>query len=161
MTIAVVTVVIVTYFSKNNLTPRKPMRFLRAAFRDLAMFLCFIQVHFTYTSGFSYYLIIVNRFANTRYFTLYFSSLAPSLTSLVIILSLASKVPAKGFYHGPNLVLFTRYRPELAKISCIVYNHYNLKTYTLVWFNLKNKKSDMFTMNWGFSGEFKSSNFNI
>ena len=39
MTIAVVTVVIVTYFSKNNLTPRQPMRFLRAAFRDLAMFL--------------------------------------------------------------------------------------------------------------------------
>ena len=25
-------------FSKNNLTPPKPMRFLRAAFRDLAMF---------------------------------------------------------------------------------------------------------------------------
>ena len=36
---AVVMVVIVTYFSKNNLTPSKPMRFLRAAFRDLAMFL--------------------------------------------------------------------------------------------------------------------------
>ena len=38
MTIAVVTVVVVTFFSKNNLTPPKPMRFLRAAFRDLAMF---------------------------------------------------------------------------------------------------------------------------
>ena len=42
MTIAVVTVVIVTYFSKNNLTPQKPMRFLRAAFRDLAMFFLFM-----------------------------------------------------------------------------------------------------------------------
>ena len=39
VTEAVVTVVIVTYFSKNNLTPPKPMRFLRAAFRDLAMFI--------------------------------------------------------------------------------------------------------------------------
>ena len=39
MTIAVVTVVVVTFFSKNYLTPPKPMRFLRAAFRDLAMFL--------------------------------------------------------------------------------------------------------------------------
>ena len=29
------------YFSKNNLTPPKPMRFLRAAFRDLAMFTSF------------------------------------------------------------------------------------------------------------------------
>ena len=38
MTIAVVTVVVVTFFSKDNLTPPKPMRFLRAAFRDLAMF---------------------------------------------------------------------------------------------------------------------------
>ena len=38
MTIAVVTVVVVTFFSKNNLTPPKSMRFLRAAFRDLAMF---------------------------------------------------------------------------------------------------------------------------
>ena len=40
MTIAVVTVVVVTFFSKNNLTPPKPMRFLRAAFRDIAMFFC-------------------------------------------------------------------------------------------------------------------------
>ena len=39
VTIAVVMVVIVTYFSKNNLTPQKRMRFLRAAFRDLAMFI--------------------------------------------------------------------------------------------------------------------------
>ena len=38
VTITVVMVLIVTYFSKNNLTPQKPMRFLRAAFRDLAMF---------------------------------------------------------------------------------------------------------------------------
>ena len=38
MTIAVVTVVVVTFFSKNNLTPPKPMRFLRAAFCNLAMF---------------------------------------------------------------------------------------------------------------------------
>ena len=38
VTVAVVTNVIVVYFSKNNLTPGKPMRFLRAAFRDLAMF---------------------------------------------------------------------------------------------------------------------------
>ena len=38
MTVAEVTVVEGTFFSKNNLTPPKPMRFLRAAFRDLAMF---------------------------------------------------------------------------------------------------------------------------
>ena len=38
MTIAVVTVVVVTFFSKKNFTPPKPMRFLRAAFRDLVMF---------------------------------------------------------------------------------------------------------------------------
>ena len=38
MTIAVVTVVVVTFFSKKNFTPPKQMRFLRAAFRDLAMF---------------------------------------------------------------------------------------------------------------------------
>ena len=38
VTIVVVTVVIKPYFRKNNLTPQKPMRFLRAAFRDLAMF---------------------------------------------------------------------------------------------------------------------------
>ena len=38
VTIAVVTVVVVTFFSKKNFTPPKPMRFLRAAFRDLAMF---------------------------------------------------------------------------------------------------------------------------
>ena len=35
---ALVTVVVVTFFSKNNLTPPQLMRFLRAAFRDLAMF---------------------------------------------------------------------------------------------------------------------------
>ena len=38
VTIVVVTVVIMPYFRKNNLTPQKPMRFLRAAFCDLAMF---------------------------------------------------------------------------------------------------------------------------
>ena len=38
VTIAVVTVAVVTFFSKKNFTPPKPMRFLRAAFRDLAMF---------------------------------------------------------------------------------------------------------------------------
>ena len=36
--VTVVTVVVVTFFSKNNLTPPKLMRFLRAAFRDLAIF---------------------------------------------------------------------------------------------------------------------------
>ena len=44
MTIAVVTVVVVTFYSKNNLTPPKLMRFLRAAFRDLAIFLNVPQV---------------------------------------------------------------------------------------------------------------------
>ena len=39
VTIAVVTVLVVTFFfSKNNFTPPKLMRFLRAAFHDLAMF---------------------------------------------------------------------------------------------------------------------------
>ena len=33
-TVAAGTVVIVTYFSKNNLTPRQQMRYLRTAFRD-------------------------------------------------------------------------------------------------------------------------------
>ena len=55
----------------------------------------------------------------------------------------------------------TQYRPELDKFTCIVYNHYNLKTYTLVCVNLENKKSDMFTMKWGFSGGLESFNFNI
>ena len=32
--VTVVTVVVVTFFSKKNFTPPKPMRFLRAAFRD-------------------------------------------------------------------------------------------------------------------------------
>ena len=46
MTIAVVTEVVVTFFSKNNLTLPKPMRFLRAAFCDLAMFFFILQKKF-------------------------------------------------------------------------------------------------------------------
>ena len=44
----------------------------------------------------------------------------------------------------------TRYRPELDKFTCIVYNHYNLKTYTLICVSLENKKSDMFITNGDF-----------
>ena len=39
VTVAVVTVVIVTYFSKNNLTPRQPLMLSVQLFAILAMFL--------------------------------------------------------------------------------------------------------------------------
>ena len=45
-------------FSKNNLTPPKPMRFLRAAFRDLAMFWILFDASnfFPFLCIFSFYL---------------------------------------------------------------------------------------------------------
>ena len=60
VTIAVVMVVIVTYFSKNKLTPQKPMIFLRAAFRDLAMFFSSMSC----TTGPGCYYVMLTSFRN-------------------------------------------------------------------------------------------------
>ena len=47
---SVVTVVVVTFFCKINLTPQKSIRFLRAAFRDLAIFFLTYGMHESYSS---------------------------------------------------------------------------------------------------------------
>ena len=48
VTVAVVTIVMVTYFSKNNLTPRQPMRCSWCSFLQFLWGFLYIEIHFLY-----------------------------------------------------------------------------------------------------------------